>query len=650
VYKRQFLLFAALVLLPAFGLSKQKETPFFISFGADANANLYFADFKQFEGVNNCCTNFGNTFGLGYNVHAGFEYLFDSELFGMPWKLDLSLAYTNLSATFTEEYEIANIITGDTYTKAVSEFVLEPSIYAVIFDPGIFFDPIENLPLSIRAGFQVGFLIDKTFTQQEQLVSPPDVYFENGTRVRGQYSGDIPNASSQYFALSIGARYKAAEFGNFALYPSLRFNYGLNNIVEGIDWKISALQGGLSLVYNFPKGEYPPPPAPPAPPLPSPAVPPKKSQLVLGLSVEHNGSTVGNSIEMPYIRYESQLEYYLLPYIFFDANSDIPLTEGRGNNNNIGEASAQSELIKASVELLKANPQLNVTLLASSLSTEKQEVIDSRISKITNEITSYNIPINKIKVEQRVVNPDDFEIDELLNENVFIKLNMSDGSDLIYHSISQTIKKEVINSHILRIKPDIATSHSVTYFEGKINHNNNLLKSFNDLGVDFDITSEPALITNDLAPSQIRIEAVAKNSGGSTETTEKTISISFAEERRISEQNVITSNDSEYSQYVLCYFDFDKFEPKTINKNVLEIVQNALNNDKEVALLALTDNIGTEKYNYSLADKRANAALKLIGVNSEKLLTSKPKSYIFDNDTPIGRMLNRTVVVRIKNK
>lgn len=636
------------ILFTANGISKEKNTPFFMSFGADVNANIYFADFKQFEGVDNCCTNFGNTTGLGYNVHAGFEYLFPSKLLGMPWRLDLSIAYSDLSAAFSEEYEIANIIQGNTYTKAVSEFILEPSIQAVIFDPGIFFNPIDDVPLSIRAGFQVGFLTGKTFTQEEKLVSPPNVYFENGTRVRGQFSGEIPNASSQYFALSIGARYKAADFGNFALYPQLRFNYGLTDIVNGLDWKASALQGGLSLVYNFPGKELPPPAEPPSPPMPDAPVPPKKGQLVLGITTEHNDAFVGNTIDIPYIHYESRIDYYLLPYIFFDLNSDRPIT-AKSSANNIGEVEAQSEMIKSAAEYLAANPGINVNLMVSSLESEKQEVIDSRITNITNELTYFNVPINRINVNRITVNPNDFEHDELLKENIFIKLEMSDKTDLIHHLFTQTIKKETIGTNTLKIKPEIQTSHSLSAFDGKLYKDKNLIKSFNDLGTEINLNNTQELIAEEFSPYTINIEITAKNTGGAKEIAAKTIEVNSFEERRITENNIFKEDINDYSQYLLCYFDFDKHEPKTINREVLDIVRTALNQDKEVVLLALTDNIGTEKYNNELAQRRGNAGLQLIGSKEKKINVVIPEKHIFGNDTPIGRMLNRTVIVRIKN-
>jgi outer membrane protein OmpA-like peptidoglycan-associated protein len=646
---RIFILIFAIILFAINVDAKEKQTPHFISIGGDVNGNLYFADFKQFEGVENCCTSFGNTFGFGYNIHAGYEYAFSSELFGMPWRIDLSFAYSDLSARFSETDPFANIIIGNNYVKGTAEFVLEPSVQAIIFDPGIYFTPIDDIPLSLRLGFQAAFLTGMTYYQEERLIKPEGVYYENGERVRGQYTGPIPNAESQFFALSFGARYKAADFGNFALYPSLRFNYGLTNLVNGIDWKASTLQGGVSLVYNFPKAEYPKPAPPPLPPLPEPTEPPPAAQLEIFVNTELNGKT-GKEFEIPFTVYESRSEYFLLPYIFFKKDSDVPYSEKHETGHNIGETAAQSDLTKAAAKLLKENPDYYVTLMSNSLETESEETVNNRISKITNELVSYGIDISRIKVSKNKVKPDSKMVPELEAERIYIKLALSGGQDLIPYTLVRSVKRDFSGDNIISIKPEIKTSDKLTVFDGKIYKDKSIIKHFDAKGTTLDVNVEaPFLIEEDIRPAEFTIDIFAKNDGGAKANYSEKIKLLPLEERRNVEKNIIKSEDKTYSQYILCYFDFDGTKPQIVNNEVLKIIERAIAADKEIVLVPLTDNIGTEDYNAKLVEKRAKAAMNLLNVYQGKFRTQYISGFLFSNDTPAGRMLNRTVIVKIAN-
>lgn len=647
--KHRLVIFIIVLLTTSYPLTAKEYTPHAVTFGGDVNGNIYFADFNQLGNIENCCTSFGNTFDIGYNLHIGYEYIFPTNLFGMPWRLDLSFAYSDLSATFLEKEEFANIIIGNSYTKGVAEFELKPSVQAIMFDPGIFFNPISDIPLSIRLGFQIGFLTAATFSQEERLISPGDIFYENGTRVRGQYSGTIPNAETQYFAVSFGLRYRLLNFGDFSLYPSLRFNYGLNNLVQNKDWKASAVQGGITLAYNVPKSEAPAPVSPPMPPLPEPTKPPAPSKLEIYVNTELDGKD-GDDFELPYITYASECDYYLLPYIFFAENSDRPLLSHSTKGQNIGEVEAQDNLLNAVAGCWKQNPEYFVTLLSSSLSIEDENIVDSRISRITNELIARGMDISKIKVKKFKVQEKDINRPELKTENIFIKVELSDKKELIQYSITQTVRQEFVNENVLSIKPNIKTSDKLTVFEGKIFANKSLLKQFGEDGTTVTLASfMPGLIKQETEPIILSIDVFAKNSAGAKFNAKKNVKLTPIEERINTEHNIYNSEGKDYSQYILCYFDFDNDKPKIINHDVLNLVKKAIEDGKNIVLLPLTDNIGEQDYNKKLAKKRTDAALKLLDGRGSNCSVLYPEGYVFTNATPSGRMLNRTIVVRIEN-
>jgi hypothetical protein len=50
-----------------------------------------------------------------------------------------------------------------------------------------------------------------------------------------------------------------------------------------------------------------------------------------------------------------------------------------------------------------------------------------------------------------------------------------------------------------------------------------------------------------------------------------------------------------------------------------------------------------------LATARANSAIKLLNLEKDRVNINIPKDYFFSNDIPYGRMMNRAVIVRIKD-
>jgi outer membrane protein OmpA-like peptidoglycan-associated protein len=102
------------------------------------------------------------------------------------------------------------------------------------------------------------------------------------------------------------------------------------------------------------------------------------------------------------------------------------------------------------------------------------------------------------------------------------------------------------------------------------------------------------------------------------------------------------------------YFDFDRFELKPESYSELDRVVEFLNQNPEIKIeiSAHTDASGSDDYNLSLSQKRAQSAVDYIiskGINRERLTAvgygeTKP---ISDNETEEGRAKNRRVEMRI---
>jgi outer membrane protein OmpA-like peptidoglycan-associated protein len=620
--------------------AQNRATASFLTIGGDVNGILYFANFKQFEGVDNCCTSFKNTFGLNYNVHAGYELNFSKPWIGMKLRLDLSIAYSGLSITLKEQNAFANIITGNTSTKAVSEFKIEPNINAVKFDPGMFFYPFDDIPLAFRLGFQAGILSGKTYNQSETLIAPSNAFFENGTKTRSLISGTIPNATSMLFALSVGARYEAWKSGNFTVNPQIRFNYGLNNIVSGLNWKVSEIQAGVTIAYNIPKADVIPPLPPPGLQMPDAPLPPLPGKLDLTIKAYYNGEEKkDNLINIPMINTVYSKTNYYLPIVFYKPNTSEVVNPEEDSQHSIKILNFITGYFKS------ADKAITLTIKSSSLPDEDSAVVNQRISDYVSIIAPIT-GISRIHVEKEEFTPGR-EPQEVIDEKSNIRFILSDGTSLFKENSIISQKYDFIEKdNTLMIKPSV-NADSAYSFLGSIDVGG---KSVSLPESGFSLNLRDALGQE---PHELTYRAKATVADFFNRKLEKETEVRVIP--RITQTNIhdneVNDGEKTYSEYILCYFDFNSYEVSQSIPEVLRLAQDAIGEGRKITLIPSTDNFGTEKYNKALAVNRAKSAIELVQsadrLNSELISINYPDNFKYSNSTPIGRHLNRTVQVRV---
>lgn len=630
--------------------SKSKKTPHYLTLGVDVKGNYYEASFRQFEGVNNCCTEFGNTFGLGYNIHAGYEYLFSSSYFGFPWRLDLSFSYGDYSAVFREKYEFANIIYEDRFVKGIAEYVLEPNIQAISIDPGIFFEPFNDFPLSFRIGLTYDILLNKTFNQQENLIAPEDVYYENGSRTRGWASGDIPNAVSGLLSTSIAIRYKLAETGNFEIYPQLRFDYALNNLVDNLSWKAHSVMAGITVAYNITKTAVRT--IMPEPPKAEPPAPEVKPFIEVEVLVKSEDKELKSEEDIIY-GYDllvSNREYELLPYVFYSVNTAKRLSIPIVNSDIFDEQSMQDQLIKVTADKLKSNPQSRLDLISSSLSTENQDVVDARINDVIDELIYNGIEIKRINVVKKEVDQSLLKRPELAAEQTYIELRI-DGEQKLIRYVRTVSAETVVKSTIpLIVKPFIQSNIDIIKQTGTVQLNDKHIFNFGAAGLNDRITSEMLMQAGDVFNENfLTVNFEAKGSNGLIKKVRNSYRLKAQLDREIKVTNQYQDEEKKFRKYVACFYDFDSSIPKYINDDVIKLLKEEVAVGKKIRLMPMTDNMGTEQYNFRLAEQRAKSVIELTGMEIKNADIVFPKDYFYDNTTPLGRMLNRTVIVIISD-
>lgn len=110
-------------------------------------------------------------------------------------------------------------------------------------------------------------------------------------------------------------------------------------------------------------------------------------------------------------------------------------------------------------------------------------------------------------------------------------------------------------------------------------------------------------------------------------------------------------------KYALILFDFDKETIDSLNQKIVDRIVARIKSlpQATVAIVGHTDNIGTEKYNLKLSERRALAVYKLLSAGfgetpGDRIRYSGvgPNSPLFDNLSPEARSFNRTVTITLE--
>jgi outer membrane protein OmpA-like peptidoglycan-associated protein len=110
-------------------------------------------------------------------------------------------------------------------------------------------------------------------------------------------------------------------------------------------------------------------------------------------------------------------------------------------------------------------------------------------------------------------------------------------------------------------------------------------------------------------------------------------------------------------KYALILFDFDKESIDSLNQKIVSRIVARITSlpQATATIVGHTDNIGTEKYNLKLSERRSLAVYKLLSAGFGETPGSRirysgigPNSPLFDNLSPEARSFNRTVTITLE--
>lgn len=645
-----------IILFSNINANSKEYTPYFVDFGAGLNVNSYLSDFQELNGYPNCCNNFDYASGLSYYFYAGISkkinFLNDRS------KLGINLELNNFSANYLINEYIGNDIQGDTYRKIYVDNKLDVNWLVAGINPYINLNLYKDLPLDFKFGFNFGIPLSKSFKQQEVLASPSDLFFENGSKINYDYSGDLPDASSFYLGAMIGAKYKISNVSGFDISPELSLIYGLTSPVKDYAWNNLTIRAGISVSYNIPEKaeeriEAPPVIEPKAPPEPEPPAAPIVSIKVMDNDKTYqNNDTITAVFKIDYYNY--LLSY--IPVLFYEngqltPKSSLNIIEENNDMNFfeiIRKTNFADNYAEVVAEYIKSN-KLKVEIIGQSPD-EDFELIKNRLDDIRNNLISQGVNKDDIKYEVKKVDNLKDDRQQLINEQRNVRFKFSNNSDLI----SSTIVRDKIDykfNKSLGYIPNVESEFNKVEFSSYSQFNNG---DKNPLGYKLnDILLTASLFEKtDLMPNHLKIYAEASDSLGQKGSKEFNLYLNNKKEINNKFYNI---TDNENSALILGYFNFDSFNFSAIDYNVLNYVKEKIKDDNYlIEILPSTDNLGTLEYNKSLAERRAKSSINLLSLKADKMppnvSINYPEVELFSNETPYGRYLNRTVVIKIRKK
>ncbi len=539
------------------------------------------------------------------------------------------IGYNRLNGELTEQNTNSKLNTSLDY------FEISPVLQ--------FHNLFGNNGLYFLAGLEAGIPISKNYTinnQNEQQI--PDI----ATRLAG--------------AIGIGYAIPLSE--TIFLIPEASYRIPFTKVSTSElqnqyfkDWQVPQIRAGLSLVFG-PKKE-------------SKIVPKDEPPVALNVGFKEIRAydRAGNIQPVNNIRVED-IQYTelfpLIPYVFMEQNQSQPSPRSqflieKSQRGEFRISTLEPDAIRINNRTLdiigsrmSENPNSDLTItgtLDGKDEMKNRELAMQRADFVKNYLVN-NFNINPQRINTRSIGlpakPSSLNTEDGVEENRRVELSSS--NPVIFEPILiSSDNQRLAEPSIIEFVPLVETNDVISSWEFDISQSDKTLKRSNgsDIPPSFQWTIRP----NELESKQIPVDyrlTVSTQRGVKKQVT-GSIPVEYFSTSRKKTQDL---PDKIISKYSLVLFDFDKADVSAADMEIIDkYVLPSIKFNSTVQIYGYTDRIGDEEYNRKLAERRANAVSNIIKQKKKDIKIETfgvgEKVLIFDNDTPVGRHLSRTVQV-----
>jgi outer membrane protein OmpA-like peptidoglycan-associated protein len=641
-YLMALLLFAASTSLLAF--TPENETRMRVGVYGGLNINMHSPSFTYTDtsDINNpfefLFNENKNSFGGNFGVLVDFILQSDDII-------SARLGYNGMGVDFERSFtDVDNIITTNDKLETSLNYIEIAGFYK-----NYSWIPVENLHTML--GVEFGFPVGSSYTLTRTVTpDPPNMpEFANNT--------DLPTSPIR-FALALGVGYDIKLADRVTLNPELTFRLPLTKVSgdNNFDsWSVPQLRLQVNLIYDlFSSDQAPEDPQP---------------YLKVGFDEVRYYDNDGNTHPIENVRVED-IQYTelfpFIPYVFYDKQKATPLptaqaAEGKYQAGSFSLNNVDPDAMQINNHTLdivgmrmQQDPKTAITIIGTvdGVDEKADEDLSLKRAEFAKKYLVDNFDINPQRINVRgggkPANASTSNVPEGMEENRRIEI-ISSNKSLLEPILIEKENQRIPEPNVIEFLPTAETSDTVIAWKLEISQAGEVLRKFTG-----NSAIEPiqwVIIPNELKNSDLPIEYSfwAESLGGVDDVETGTIPVEYYSITRKQSEEL---PDKTISKYSLMLFDFDKAE---VSEKDMEIINKyivpEINFNSVVKIYGYTDNIGDATYNEKLAKKRADAVKNVLKTKVPKANYEAfgvgEKVEIFDNDSPVGRHLSRTVQIYV---
>lgn len=608
-----------------------KETPYY--FGADLGYGLvsYDANFANFKGINKCGI-YETGSGTGITGRLFTKYrLADFFNIGLHIGYNHKNAEMNkLDTAFARNFNTGKVEIVETNNQLNMNF---NSILLGLDFNFLLVKDFFNGPLYLNISPNLNIQISGDYVQKEFLNSPNGVAFEENGKIffeRLNAQGDFTTLTSSVFNISAGLLNNMRIAHNLYFTQRLGVNKGLVSLLTDAEIKTLSLYASIGIKVAFDEPQVVLPTIPPKSPIQPEPMPLRPLQTItLKSEFDYNESYIEKGEKLV-------ATTPIVLAVFFDLNSSKLKPEyGNSFAKTNDPISEHYHIFQNLKEILSKNPDAMLKLNGSTSGKDENnnlELAKARVETIKNEFLELGIPASKL-ITSYSVNPKvitNAEYEEGLEENRRVSIDLVNANSIKF------VKKANFKKLYGQVNYNIVSQNIDT----PINFGSSILEKNEEVN---DSRFNKSFI-KDVGESGNTLEIISFAGINSLIKDEDTVSVNLD---KVEVRNV-SLETNEFKAVLM--FNFASSVLTNEAKTLLSQLSELLPDGTTIQMIGNSDSIGLEKANKQIAEERANNAIQYIKSNSKKtfFFEKLTDTNEFEESTPQGRYLNRSIIIRIK--
>ncbi len=559
--------------------------------------------------------------------------------------LSLRAGYNSLNNSASAQQTVSDTTVTHDFTSSMSTIELSPVVE--------FYGLIPNISLHPFVGLEFGLPLSATYRHAATATST------NATTTQTfEDNVDVPNTSMRA-AIILGAGYTFHVGESWYVQPEISYRLPLTDVSSDANfspWKVAQFRAGLNILFGFAKAKDP--------------VPPVSRKMSVAIervtAFDASGREVNVSqLGVEDVRYTEM--FPLVPYVFMNENQaqpDASLQEA-GYDKTRGEFDAQ----RISLDAVEVNRNL-LNIVGSRMKQNSNATLtingttDGRTESSTRDLAAAratwakNYLVNAMGIDAGRISttaskipakPSSASEPDGVAENRRIELS-SNVPDVLAPLVITADNQRIARPDVVAFHTRVDSDDSVRSWTLTVTQAGKVLREMSSRGRPNTISW--AMKPNELSASQVPVdyELVVRNVKGDSALASGSVPVEYFSSVRKKTENL---PDRTVDKYSLILFDFDKSTLNEENTRILEqMVLPSIRSNSKVRIVGYTDRIGNDAYNARLSADRAETVMTALKQRAKDATYTAngvgESSAIFNNDSPIGRQLSRTVQIIVE--